>query len=161
VARAGAGAGDLLTALPDGLDTVLGPDVGGTDLSGGQWQRVALARAFVRDAQVLVLDEPTAALDPLAELALFARFVELLNGRTALMISHRLGATRLADRVIVLRGGQIVEEGRHDDLIARGGAYAALFAAQAQWYRSQTRTCPSAPPASAADGNTEKPRTCP
>jgi ATP-binding cassette subfamily B protein len=113
----------------------LGRQFGETELSGGQWQRVALARAFVRDAALLALDEPTAALDPLAELALFERFVELVDGRTAIMVSHRLGMARLADRVLVLRDGQIVEDGPHDTLVARCGPYAAMFAAQAQWYR--------------------------
>ena len=111
------------------------PDVAGTDLSGGQWQRLALARAFYRDADLLVLDEPTAALDPLAELALFERFVELVQGKTAVLISHRLGMARLADRVLVLRDGGVVENGQHGALVAAGGEYARLFAAQAQWYR--------------------------
>ena len=130
-----AGAGDMVTGLADGYDTLLGPDVGGVDLSGGQWQRVALARAFYRDAQVLVLDEPTAALDPLAELALFRRFAELAEGKTALLISHRLGMARLADRVLVLSGGKLVEAGSHDELMRTGGEYAELFEAQARWYR--------------------------
>jgi ATP-binding cassette subfamily B protein len=130
-----AGMGDLLAALPKGPDTYLGRRFGDTDLSGGQWQRVALARAFLRDADLLVLDEPTAALDPLAELALFERFASLVEGRTAVMISHRLGMARLADRVLVLQGGRLVEDGPHDLLAAAGGLYARLFAAQAKWYR--------------------------
>jgi ATP-binding cassette subfamily B protein len=130
-----AGADDIVAGLADGYDTLLGPDVGGVDLSGGQWQRVALARAFYRDAQVLVLDEPTAALDPLAELALFRRFAELAEGKTALLISHRLGMARLADRVLVLSGGKLVETGSHAQLLRAGGEYAELFEAQARWYR--------------------------
>jgi len=125
----------LLARLPDGLDTYVGREFGETDLSGGQWQRLALARAFFRQADLLVLDEPTAALDPLAELALFRRFAELVQGHTAIMISHRLGMARLADRVIVLEHGAIVEEGTHAALIAAGGRYARMFEAQAQWYR--------------------------
>ena len=120
------------------LDAYLGRDFGDDDISGGQWQRVALARAFFRDAGLLVLDEPTAALDPLAELALFERFAELAAGRTAIMVSHRLGAARLADRVLVMQGGRIVEEGHHDQLVARAGLYAKLFEAQAQWYQTST-----------------------
>jgi ATP-binding cassette subfamily B protein len=131
-----AGIADVIARLAQGYDTYLGRQFGETELSGGQWQRLALARAFFRQADLLVLDEPTAALDPLAELALFERFAELVAGRTALMISHRLGVARLADRVLVLQGGMIVEEGHHDALVARGGVYAALFAAQAQWYRT-------------------------
>lgn len=130
-----AGIAEFIAGLPQGSDAYLGRQFGETDLSGGQWQRVALARAFLRDADLLVLDEPTAALDPKAELALFERFTELVESRTAIMISHRLGAARLADRVIVLRDGEIVEQGHHDDLVARGGLYGALFAAHAQWYR--------------------------
>jgi ABC-type multidrug transport system fused ATPase/permease subunit len=125
----------LIAGLPGGFDAYLGREFGQTDVSGGQWQRLALARAFFRDADLLVLDEPTAALDPLAELALFTRFAELVEGRTAIMISHRLGMARLADRVLVLAHGAIVEEGRHADLLAAGGRYARMFEAQAQWYR--------------------------
>lgn len=126
---------DLLDELPDGLDTWLGREFGERDLSGGQWQRVALARAFFRDSRFLVMDEPTAALDPLAEQRLFERFSALAEGRTALTISHRLGPARFADRVIVMDAGRIVESGHHDDLMARNGLYARMFRAQSEWYR--------------------------
>ncbi|HLN60120.1 MAG TPA: ATP-binding cassette domain-containing protein, partial [Symbiobacteriaceae bacterium] len=138
VTNAGVAAGlaALVAGLPNGYATLLGKTfAGGTDLSGGQWQRVALARAFVRDADLMILDEPTAALDARAELDLFGRFVELVAGKTAVLISHRLGITRLADRIIVLADGRIVEDGHHDELVAAGGLYASLFAAQAQWYQ--------------------------
>jgi ATP-binding cassette, subfamily B, bacterial len=134
-AAARADSATLIAGLPEGFDAYLGREFGQTDVSGGQWQRLALARAFFRDADLLVLDEPTAALDPLAELALFTRFAELVEGRTAIMISHRLGMARLADRVLVLAHGAIVEEGRHAELLAAGGRYARMFEAQAQWYR--------------------------
>lgn len=131
-----AGAHDDLTKLRDGYDTVLGPQFyGGTDLSVGQWQRVALARAFFRDAPLVILDEPTAALDAQAEHALFERLRELLEGRTVLLISHRFSSVRAADRIYVLREGEIVEEGGHDELIAAGGLYAELFTLQAAAYR--------------------------
>lgn len=145
-ATARSGAQEALDALGGGYDTLLGPDIGGVDLSGGQWQRLALARAYFRSAphadgvqvplaaQVLVLDEPTAALDPMVELALFERFVELAAERTTVLVSHRLGVCRLADRVVVMSGGRVVEEGPHDRLVAAGGKYAALFSAQARWY---------------------------
>lgn len=130
-----AGILDLLDRLPQGWDSYLGKEFGKTDLSGGEWQRIALARAFFREADILVLDEPTATLDPLAELALFERFADLARGKTAIMISHRLGAARLADRILVLAQGRVVEAGSHAELIALGGEYARLFALQAQWYR--------------------------
>lgn len=129
-----AGAAPMVARIPNGRETVLGPDVGGVDLSGGEWQRVALARAFYRDAELLVLDEPTAALDPLAELSVFDRFAELASGKTAVLISHRLGMARLADRVLMLRNARLVEDGPHTALLQKGGAYAALFEAQARWY---------------------------
>lgn len=129
-----AGADEVVQRLPQGYETILGPDVGGVDLSGGQWQRVALARGFFRDAQVLVLDEPTAALDPQAELAVFERFAEMAAGRTALLISHRLGMARLADRILVLADGRVVEHGTHTALLRAGGPYAELFGLQARWY---------------------------
>lgn len=129
-----AGLGELLADLPDGRGTVLAPDLGGVDLSGGQWQRVAIARAMWRDARVLALDEPTSALDPLAEVELFRQFADLAAGRTTLLVSHRLGMARLADRIVVVADGRIVESGTHDDLIAQHGPYAAMWAAQARWY---------------------------
>ncbi len=133
-AVARAGAQGIVRTLPQGYDTLLGPDVGGVDLSGGQWQRVALARGFFRDAELLVLDEPTAALDPHAELAVFERFAALARGRTAVLVSHRLGMARLAGQVLVLSGGRVVEEGAHEELLRSGGEYAAMFRAQARWY---------------------------
>ena len=126
---------DITDSLSQGYDTLIGPEMGGIDLSGGQWQRVALARAFFRNSEVIVLDEPTAALDPMAELAIFERFRELAAGRTALMIAHRLGMARLADRILVFRGGTVVEEGTHDQLLREGGEYAEMFESQARWYR--------------------------
>lgn len=116
-------------------DCLLGKSfTGGTELSGGQWQRVALARALAGRARVLVLDEPTAALDPRAELELFGRFRELTRDRTTLMISHRLGSIRTANRIYVLRDGKVAESGTHGELVALDGLYARLFRAQASWY---------------------------
>jgi ATP-binding cassette, subfamily B, bacterial len=106
----------------------------GVELSGGQWQRLALARAFFRDAEVLVLDEPSAALDPIAERALFEDLRELCAGRTVIMISHRFSTVRSADRIIVLEDGHLVEEGDHETLLAKRGRYATLFEMQAAPY---------------------------
>ena len=133
------GLGDRFQTLPHGLDTFLDPSLGkegeGAELSGGEWQKVALARALVRNPQVLVLDEPTAALDPQAEVDLYQRFVELAAGRMTFLISHRIGSARLADRILVLDAGRIVEDGTHEALLARDGLYAQFFRAQAHWYR--------------------------
>ena len=107
----------------------------GVDLSGGEWQKIALARAYMRDAQLLILDEPTAALDARAEYEVFVRFNELMAGRMAIVISHRFSTVRMADRIIVLTQGEIVEEGTHEELVARGGLYAELFQMQAAGYR--------------------------
>lgn len=131
------GARELIERLPQGLDTVLGRTLGETDLSGGEWQRLAISRAFARDARILVLDEPTASLDPLAEAEVYQRFAELAAGRTVLLISHRLGSARLADRIVVLGGGRVAEEGTHQSLMAKGGIYAEMFGVQAQWYARQ------------------------
>lgn len=130
-----AGLDDLLASLDAGHHTWLGRQFGNRDLSGGQWQRVALARAFYRDADLLILDEPTAALDPKAEQALFERFAALVKDRTAIMTSHRLASARFADRIIVLEAGRVIEQGTHEVLMRRGGMYARMFAGQAEWYR--------------------------
>jgi ATP-binding cassette subfamily B protein len=108
---------------------------GGVDLSGGQWQKVALARAYMREAQVLILDEPTAALDARAEYEVFRRFADLTAGKIAIIISHRFSTVRMADRILVLENGGVMEEGSHEELMALGGRYAELFTLQAAGYR--------------------------
>jgi ATP-binding cassette, subfamily B, bacterial len=126
------GANDFIEALPNGYDTYLGPQFfGGSDLSTGQWQRVALARAFFRDAELVILDEPTASLDPRAEAALFVAVRELFAGRSVVLISHRFATVRLADHIYVLDAGRLIEHGDHDALMARNGLYAELFTMQA------------------------------
>lgn len=130
------GADAVIRALPAGYETVLGRQFeNGADLSLGQWQKLALARAFVRDAEIVVLDEPTAALDPLAEAEVFAQFHELARGRTAIVISHRLSTVRATDRILVMAEGRIAEAGPHDELVGKEGLYARLFETQARPYR--------------------------
>lgn len=130
------GAHEVASQLPRGYDTELGRQLtDGSELSLGQWQKVALARAFLRDSQIIVLDEPTASLDPRSEAELFERFHELAAGRTAVLISHRLSTVRMADRIIVLENGRIVEAGSHDALVDQGGRYSELFELQARHYR--------------------------
>lgn len=130
------GARELIAGLPQGLRTRLGRWFhGGVDLSGGQWQRIAVARAFMReDADLLILDEPTAALDIEGEAEVFERVRTLAAGRTAILVSHRFANVRLADRIVVLEPGGIVEDGSHEQLMARGGVYAGMFAKQAAGY---------------------------
>jgi ATP-binding cassette subfamily B protein len=126
----------LLPRLPARWRQMLGRRFDeGVELSGGEWQKVALARAYMRDAQVFILDEPTASLDARAEYDVFLRFSELMKGRTAILISHRFSTVRMADRILVLQQGQIVDEGTHDELVQRGGLYAELFTMQAEGYR--------------------------
>lgn len=126
----------VIEELPQRYGTMLGRRFeGGVDLSGGQWQKVALARAYMRDAQLLILDEPTAALDARAEYQVFRRFSELTEGKMAILISHRFSTVRMADRILVLEHGRVLEEGTHETLVALGGRYAELFALQAAGYR--------------------------
>jgi len=140
IALAGArsGADAVVNKLPGGYDTLLGrwfqP---GQELSAGEWQRIAMARAFWREAGILILDEPSSALDPLAEAELTRQFRALLGGRSAVIISHRLSTVQMADRIYVLDGGSIAERGTHADLLARDGQYAKLYRAQAEHYRDR------------------------
>jgi ATP-binding cassette, subfamily B, bacterial len=129
-------ASEVIRKLHGGFDQMLGRRFeSGVDLSGGEWQKLALARAYLRDAQLLILDEPTASLDARSELEVFERFAELTQGKMALLISHRFSTVRMADRIVVLEGGQLVEEGSHSQLMALGGRYAAMFEMQAASYR--------------------------
>lgn len=126
----------VVAKLGEGYDQMLGRRFeGGVELSGGEWQKIALARAYLRDAQLLILDEPTAALDARSELEVFERFAELTEGKMALLISHRFSTVRMADRIVVLSGGQLIEEGDHDQLMAAQGVYAEMFEMQAASYR--------------------------
>ena len=129
-------ASGVIAKLRGGYDQMLGRRFeGGVDLSGGEWQKIALARAYLRDAQLLILDEPTASLDARSEFEVFERFAELTFGKMALLISHRFSTVRMADRIVVLEGGRLVEEGTHSQLIALGGRYASMFEMQAASYR--------------------------
>lgn len=128
------GADEMISELPAGYDTFLGKEFGGEELSQGQWQKVAIARAYVRDADLLILDEPTAALDPQAEVDIYKQFQEVAVDKTTIFISHRLGICRLADRIIVLNNGGIAEQGTHEQLMKKGGHYAGMFKLQSQWY---------------------------
>ena len=107
----------------------------GIDLSGGEWQKIALARAYMRDAQIVILDEPTASLDARAEYEVFKRFAELTKGKSAVIISHRFSTVRMADRILVLKNGELLEIGTHEELLLKNGLYAELFHLQAQGYQ--------------------------
>jgi ATP-binding cassette, subfamily B, bacterial len=125
----------VIEPLPKKYGQMLGKRfAGGVDLSGGQWQKVALARAYMRDAQLIILDEPTAALDARAEHEVFVRFAELMKGKAAVLISHRFSTVRMADRILFLEHGQLLELGTHEELLAQGGKYAELFRLQAKGY---------------------------
>jgi ATP-binding cassette, subfamily B, bacterial len=129
-------ADEVIRNLPGGYDQMIGKRFkGGVDLSGGEWQKVAIARAYMRDAQVLILDEPTASLDARAEFGVFQRFKELSEGKTAVLISHRFSSVRMADRILVLADGEVEAMGTHEELLAQHGRYAELFELQAAGYR--------------------------
>ena len=129
-------ADDVIARLAAGYDQVVGRRFrGGTDLSGGEWQKIAIARAYMRDAAILILDEPTAALDARSEYEVFQRFKALSTGRTAMLISHRFSSVRMADRILVLANGRVESSGTHDQLLAQNGRYAELFEIQAAGYR--------------------------
>lgn len=129
-------ADSLAAKLPGSYDQMLGKRFAqGVELSGGEWQKIALARAYMRDAQLLILDEPTSALDARAEFNVFQRFAELTKGKSAVLISHRFSTVRMADRILVLEKGELVEIGSHQELLAKGGRYAELFDLQAMGYR--------------------------
>lgn len=130
------GVTDFVDDLPEKVNTRLGKEFpNATDLSGGQWQRVAMARGFMRDPQVMVLDEPTAALDPIQEAKVFERFAQVSEGRITVMVSHRLASCKLADRIFVLSDHQLAEVGTHQELMASNGEYAQMYREQAEWYQ--------------------------
>ena len=131
-----AGADPFISRLPKGYETILGKWFeDGEELSIGEWQKIALARAFLRKAQILVLDEPTGAMDAKSEYEVFTRFRSFLKGRSAILISHRFSTVRMADRIYVLDDGRITESGTHEMLVSLGGKYARLFERQARFYR--------------------------
>ena len=128
---------EVIERLPQQYGQVIGKLFrGGVDLSGGEWQKIAIARAYMRDAQVLILDEPTAALDARSEFEVFQRFKDLSQGKTAVLISHRFSSVRMADRILVLAEGEMESAGTHHELLAAGGRYAELFELQAAGYRA-------------------------
>ena len=125
-----------IESFPLGYDTLLGRWFkGGEELSMGQWQMVAISRAFFRDAEIVVLDEPSSALDPETEMNIFSKLKKLIQGRSALIISHRYSTVKMADKILVLDKGQIVEQGSHEELMARGGKYSRLYNTQAKGYQ--------------------------
>jgi ATP-binding cassette subfamily B protein len=121
-------------SFPEGISTMLSREFDGVDLSGGQWQRIAIARGLYRIHNVIVLDEPTAAIDPIEESRIYQKFVEISKGKTAIIVTHRLGSTKIADRVVLMEKGHIVEIGSHNELLQKNGIYANMFNAQARWY---------------------------
>ena len=134
-----AGLDEKITSLQNGYETHLNKEVfdDAIELSGGERQRLMLARALYKHGQFLLLDEPTAALDPLAEADIYGKYDEMTKGKTAVYISHRLASTRFCDRIILLDGAVIAEEGSHEELLSAGGKYAELFEVQSKYYREE------------------------
>lgn len=126
----------IISRLPQKDDTIIGKqyDDSGIELSGGEWQRIALARAYYGDHEIIVLDEPTASIDPLQELRILENIRRFLDGKTAILVSHRIGLSRLADRILFMKNGEIVEEGTPDELLKANGEYASMFNAQKELY---------------------------
>jgi len=122
-------------SFPDGIHTMLGKDFGGVDISGGQWQRLAIARGFYRSHNLIILDEPTAAIDPIEETRIYQKFAEISKGKTAVIVTHRLGSARIADRIVVMEQGKIVDVGSHDKLMEKPGKYREMYNAQRKWYQ--------------------------
>jgi len=125
---------------PNSIDTMLSREFDGVDLSGGQWQRVAIARGFYREHELIVLDEPTAAIDPIEESRIYRQFAEIAQDKTAIIVTHRMGSARIADRIAVMDNGTLVEVGTHDELMESGGLYHKLYTAQSDWYSVKGRT---------------------
>ena len=119
---------------PEKFGTLLGREFGGAELSGGQWQRIAIARGLYKEHDMIVLDEPTASIDPLEETRLYRMFARMAEGKTAFIVTHRIGSAQLADRILVFDKGKIVEQGTHEELIKSGGKYAFLYREQGKWY---------------------------
>jgi len=133
-----AGASSILDTVEGGLDAQLGKEFGGTELSGGQWQKLAIARVLFRDANVLILDEPTASLDPRSEASLYTQFAALASDPTTILITHRLSSVLMADRILVMKNGQLIENGDHTFLLSQGGEYAELWNMQARRYNKSS-----------------------
>lgn len=118
----------------EGLETLLSKEFGGTDLSLGQWQRLAIARANYKESSLIVFDEPTASLDPLQEMEIMRKFIKGAKDKSTILVTHRIGAAKLADRIITMKNGRIVETGTHEELLKKQGEYANLYTSQRQWY---------------------------
>jgi ATP-binding cassette subfamily B protein len=131
------GLGYLREKFPDGFDTLLGKEFSGKELSFGEWQKLAISRLFFRDAPVIVMDEPTASLDPSSEYEIFQRLVRAFEGRTVFLITHRLNSVKMCDKILLLKHGKILEEGSHANLMKQKGEYSRLFSTQAAGYQTK------------------------